>query len=476
MQGRSGGYNPQGQQQQRGKRRRSDDRAEQEKLERQKIADKRDMGFYVDNMSLVDAYKLKIDDEMFDGFEDYVMRDTSLTSEEVEDLRHKCLVTPDKGEKILCKSDYTRIIYDAMHHVSQEGGMLRGLEVGEVLTGTVAAMDSHHIYVDCGHKDYIVSTKRDENADMISDVKVGDEVEITVTSVQERPHYRANGSISAEYYTKLAGEIDRLIVDEVIVNARVRSWTASGYLLTLEYKGVKFEAFMPNTLAGVNKLADPSSLVDQDIMVILESYTPENRSYIASRKKYLEGMIGHEAQSLTVGSQRYTGTVTGTTNFGVFVEFNECLTGLINLLNMDDETKAKLPSMKPGDQVSFFVKEVILNRNNPSKTKIVLAQVDRATMWDTVKTGDSYTGTVKSVIPHGCLVNLDDETMGLVHNSEIERMKWNPVVGSSVQVFVTQFDRENRKIMLSLSAPKKHTRQESDNTFGSLMNGNNRHR
>ena len=160
---------------------------------------------------------------------------------------------------------------------------------------------------------------------------------------------------------------------------------------------------MPNTLAGINKLYDPNSIVGQTFEVMIESYAEQEGTYIVSRRKYLQSLIPTAIKQLKYG-EVYSGHVTGTTPFGVFVEFNECLTGMIHKANVNPEWQEKLTSIKPGFNIEFYIKEVI-------KDKIILTQILRETLWDNIKNGQTLSGVVRETKQFGTLVSLDDETV-----------------------------------------------------------------
>jgi ribosomal protein S1 len=74
----------------------------------------------------------------------------------------------------------------------------------------------------------------------------------------------------------------------------------------------------------------------------------------------------------------------------------------------------------------------------------------RDTLWDSIKNGQVIEGTVKDTKAFGTLVNLDDETIGLIHTSEMEKLgrKFGP--GQSIKVKVLSVDRLSRKIFLTV--------------------------
>ena len=199
--------------------------------------------------------------------------------------------------------------------------------------------------------------------------------------------------------------------------------------------------FMPNTLAGINKLFDVNSIVGKTFEVMIESYSEQEGTYIVSRRKYLQTLIPSAIKELEYNIP-YSGYVTGTTPFGVFVEFNDCLTGMIHKANIDPDWQERIQEIRPGYNIEFYIKEII-------KDKIILTQILRETLWDNIKNGQVLNGTVKDIKPFGTLVNLDEETVGLIHTSEMERLKKKFSSGQQLKVKVLSVDRSSRKIFLT---------------------------
>jgi small subunit ribosomal protein S1 len=199
---------------------------------------------------------------------------------------------------------------------------------------------------------------------------------------------------------------------------------------------------MPNTLAGINKLYDPTSIIGDTFQVMVESFSEHEGTYIVSRRKYLQSLIPDEISNLEFNTL-YGGRVTGTTPFGIFVEFNECLTGMIHKANVTEDWQNRISEIKPGQEIEFYIKEII-------KDKIILTQVLRETLWDNIKNGQLIEGRVKDVKQFGTLVILDDETVGLIHTSEMEKLGKKFTSGQDIRVKVLSVDRSSRKIFLTL--------------------------
>ena len=294
-----------------------------------------------------------------------------------------------------------------------------------------------------GFKDDIRIDFKPNESKYLRNAEKGDMIDVLIMDVNHDNFY-IKGSI-ASLYESMAHKNLKSLEEGESVKAEVVSMNPAGYDIEILHGSVVLPAFMPNTLAGINKLYDPESIVGETFDVMIESYAEQEGTYIVSRRKYLKSLIPDEVKKLTY-DQTYTGHVTGTTPFGVFVEFNECLTGMIHKANLNPEWQDKISEIKPGFQIEFYVKEIIKDRGN---YKIILTQILRETLWDTISNGQIIDGTVKAVKPFGTLVNLDEETVGLIHTSEMDKINRKFSSGDNVKVKVLAVDRMSRKIFLT---------------------------
>lgn len=325
-----------------------------------------------------------------------------------------------------------------------EGMLIIDPKPGTVVTGRYVGLSGgyHQFFVD-GFKDYLHVDDRYTENNYLKNSSPGDELDVIITDVNDDEFF-IHGSIST-LYESMAHENLMGLEGDVIVDAHIRNSNPAGYDIDLIYKGVTLPAFMPNTLAGINKLHDPESIVGQTLKVMIESFSEDEGTYILSRRKYLKSLIPEAIKQVEIGGT-YVGHVTGTTPFGVFVEFNDCLTGMIHKANIVDEWKERISDIKPGQQIEFFVKEVILSKN-----KIILTQIWRETLWDTIHIGQQIDGRVKSIKSFGALVYLDEETVGLVHNSELDRLGVDVEPDDDITIKVLAVDRPTRKIFLTVA-------------------------
>jgi len=312
--------------------------------------------------------------------------------------------------------------------------------VGQIATVMYVGYSAAGYNFDGGYKDFVRVEDRPSESKYLQNIEIGDTIDLFIVNVDE-DNYDIKGSL-VELYENRAREILTQLEEGTSVSAYVKEMTPAGYSVDLHFEGVTLAGFMPNTLAGINKLYRPESIVGQTFDVMVESYSQDEGTYIVSRRKYLHSLIPEAIKSLESG-RTYVGHVTGTTEFGVFVEFNECLTGMIHKSNIHPDWSDKLNQITPGLTIEFYIKEII-------RDKIILTQILRETLWDTIKIGQTFDGKIKDIKPFGALVILDNETNGLVHTSEIDKSNQKLTTGNITKVKVIAVDRMNRKIFLSL--------------------------
>lgn len=311
---------------------------------------------------------------------------------------------------------------------------------GEVSNLTYLGVTEEFFIFDGGFKDYVRIENRPNEAKYFKNTNVGDQVDVLIVSVDEM-NYFIKGSLVELYENKARKSLIDLD-DTVPVDAFVRELTPAGYNVDILFEGVTLAGFMPNTLAGINKLSTPESIVGKTFLVMIESFSKDEGTYIVSRRKYLQTLIPDAIKDLEYNVV-YTGIVTGTTQFGIFVEFKDCLTGMIHKTNINPELLEQYDQVVPGLEIEFFIKEII-------REKIILTQVVRDSLWDTIRVGQIIPGKVRDMKSFGALVILDEETNGLIHTSELEKTSRKLNSGDEVRVRIIAIDRMSRKIFLTL--------------------------
>jgi len=314
-----------------------------------------------------------------------------------------------------------------------------------VLISKDKAGNKESALIDIGSKFTAFCSLLKEPKEIIDQLEMGMTVDVKVKT-------SANGTVIASISDAMDevkfNEILRSIGDKSIgFNGKITELINGGYWVDLA--GIK--CFMPGSLAGLNKLWDFESLVGETLIVMPVSYSHEKNTLIVSHREYLNTLIPRTVEELNENiKDQYTGRVTGTTKFGVFAEFNTCLTGLIPNTELDEETLERFNrnEIKPGDSITFWTKEII------SDKKIILSQKGpKEDIWDDIN--ERYkpmmitTGVVTKVAKYGAFVELEKGISGLIHKTKLKDVSIDR--GDKVNVRIQSVNPAERKITMTLA-------------------------
>jgi small subunit ribosomal protein S1 len=153
---------------------------------------------------------------------------------------------------------------------------------------------------------------------------------------------------------------------------------------------------------------------------------------------------------------RVKGKVVSITRYGVFVELEPGIEGLVHISEMSWTQHIKHPSqmVNIGDEIECLVLAI---QKSDHKISLGLKQTE-ANPWveyETKYIKDSrHSGTIRDLVPFGVFVELEDNVDGLIHISDLS---WTRNVrhpgelvkkGDKIDVIVLNFDKDERRISL----------------------------
>ena len=280
---------------------------------------------------------------------------------------------------------------------------------------------------------------------------VGSEIEILLKNVSLGTKTEVIEASHTEVVKHLKyREIFESIGQPVAFAAHVKELIHGGYFLDIE--GV--EVFMPGSLGGVNKLVNFESLLDQTIYVVPINYAKDKNYIVVSHRDYLQSLIPMTLDELNIGDGR-SGFITGTTKFGVFCEFDGCLTGLIHKSDLDLETKELFDNrtLKPGAEINFVAKEV--TKDN----RIILTQqefIPEVDPWEDIHekypVPSQVQGTIRKKTKYGMFIELEPKIVGLLHVSDIPDYinTESNKEGDTITVDLVKIDAESKKLTFKI--------------------------
>lgn len=359
--------------------------------------------------------------------------------------------TPNKhiktqnGDKVYSRESYAQELYDILVERSPE--IIPSLNVGEIRTGKIYAVDQEWITVDIGYRESIY-VKASKESEEVRQLLPGQETAVLITETKGTLTGSITGGVKHKTTMDLVEGIEE--GNTAWIGTVKNMIENGGYIVNVQ--GI--DCFMPGSLAGINKLADFSSIIGQEIYVVPVSYSSDRGTIVVSHRKYLQALIPNAIQALkdNMGVEK-TGLVTGSAKYGVFVEFDKCLTGMIHSNELDENTlsKFKARDIKPGDEITFFVKDIISN------TKITLTQKESTSVNPWINIGSRYqipsivTAKVKTAKEYGLFVNIEEGVTGLLHISELPDNTLDDYSsGDDIDVQITRIDEDSMKVFLKL--------------------------
>jgi len=231
-----------------------------------------------------------------------------------------------------------------------------------------------------------------------------------------------------------------------VYKAYVKDKNLGGFIAVVN--GVN--AFLPGSLAAANKIVDFDAFIGKTVYVMFEDYIKDGDTFIVSNKKYIQYILPQKIRALKF-DKTYTGEVTGTSKFGIFIEFDGIFTGLLHVSEMTELTKNRFRKgqFMPGDDIEFYVKEIskdnriILSETPQSSTSVTIDQFKEQFE------GKVTSGEVSSIKPYGYFIKFiveDSSFIGLLYIKEAENK--NLRIGDTVECYISQVDVETKKIYL----------------------------
>lgn len=364
-------------------------------------------------------------------------------------------INAPSGWRVFSKEPYAGELLDLMlEHENKKPSQFK-INVGSTYSGVVHKASPEWSLIDINYREMIYVDMSKEDDAIKEQMKPGNAVDIQI--VEDGTTNRRGfilGSVTAGIKTANFHEIMGTIEGGSTAYIGKVGQTIPGGGYIVEVQGV--ECFMPGSLAGINKLPDFESIVGDELYVVPVSFSDRKGTIVVSHREYLKALIPGKINDLRENSEgQMDGKVTGTTKFGVFVEFNQCLTGMIHINDLTPEyvAKHKAREIAPGDDINFYVKEII------NDNKIILSQVETEVKVDPwrdidqrIKTPAEIQGTVKAVKDYGLFIDIEEGVTGLLHVSEIADVIdiKNIKPGDPITVQVTRIESATRKVFLKL--------------------------
>ena len=339
----------------------------------------------------------------------------------------------------------------------QRKAILEKLEKGQILEGTVKAITDFGVFVDLGGVDGLVHitdlswgrinhpseiVKLDQTINIVVLDFDQEKKRISLGYKQLQPHPWDNIQNKYPVGTKVAG--------------KVVSLADYGAFVEIE-KGIEGLIHI-SEMSWTQHIKHPSQIVSMGQMIdaVILSLDKDNKKLSLGIKQLEPDPWLNLMQKYPVGS-RHKGVVRNLTNFGVFVELEQGVDGLVHISDLSWTKKIRHPGevVKKGDELEVVILGVDVDQRRISLGHKQVGE----NPWD--RFGEDYRvttdveGKIVRIIEKGVIVELPLGVDGFVPVSQLAQTQIKNIadkfkVGDTLPLKVVEFDKEAKKIVLSV--------------------------
>jgi small subunit ribosomal protein S1 len=328
----------------------------------------------------------------------------------------------------------------------------KSISDGEMMLGAIVGLTKTDAVVNIGFKsDGLVSLNEFRD---LTNLKIGDEVEIMVVEKEDRDgnlHLSRKSARTVRAWEKIVG----VHKTGEVVTGYVTSKTKGGLIVDL----FGMETFLPGSQIDVKPVTDYDQFVGKTMEFKVVKVNETIKNAVVSHKALIESDI--EAQRAEIigrleKGQVLEGQVKNITDFGAFMD----LGGLDGLLYITDISWGRINHPNEVLTMDQKINVVVLDFDDDKKRISLGLKQLTPHPWDVLPEGlaegSSVTGKVVNIEDYGAFIEIQPGVEGLVHVSEITWAN-TPInareyfkLGDEHTAKVVTLDKDTRKMSLSI--------------------------
>ena len=379
-------------------------------------------------------------------------------------------ITRDKGNIVLSRR---AVLMSERDHLKSE--TLKVLSEGIIMEGTVKNVTDYGAFIDLGGIDgllHITDISWGRINHPSEKLTVGQVIPVVVLKYDQEKQRVSLGM------KQLADDPWVKVKDKYPVGAKV-----TGKILNIADYGAFIELeegveglIHVSEMSWNKKLRNPSKLLNEgDYVEAIVLGIDNDQQKISLGLKQLVANPWEELLTRHPIGSRIKGKVRSITEFGIFVGVDDGIDGLVHISDFSwtkriKDIKEINELFKKGDEVDAIILDIDIDNERLS---LGIKQIDQDP-WETISQrfpiNSKIKGKIKSITDFGLFIEIEDGIEGLVHLSQMgiekgEDISLSFVVGQVIDAEVTNIDKEERRISLSIKAIKKRQEKEQYSEF-----------
>ena len=351
---------------------------------------------------------------------------------------------------------------------TQKAEMISKMELGQVLEGTVKNMTSFGVFVDLGGLDGLLH---------ITDISWGrinhpsDVLELDQkiqVAVLEFDNDKKRISLGMKQLSAHPWDSMKALKEGEKVKGKVVTIADYGAFIEIE-TGVEGLIHV-SEMSWSQHLRNPSDFMkvgDEVEAIVLDIDKEEHK--LSLGLKQLTSDPWEKIEEKYQVESKHTGVVRNLTNYGLFVELQEGVDGLVHVSDLSWSKKIKHPAefTKKGEELEVVVLEI--DRDN-RRLSLGHKQIDE-NPWDTFESvftlGSEHEGVVSEINDRGVILTLPYGVEGFAPKKHIKKKDNSEVkVDETINIRIIEFNKDSKRILVSHTDIWKEVEraQNSENT------------
>lgn len=344
----------------------------------------------------------------------------------------------------------------------QKARILNNLEKGQVLEGVIKNMTNFGVFIDLGGVDGLlhitdISWGRINHPEEV--LNLDEKVNIVVLDFDDE---KKRISLGMKQLTPHPWDS---LSEEIQVGSKVH-----GKIVNVADYGAFLE-IMPGVeglihvseMSWSQHLRNPQDFINigDELDAVVLTLDREDRKMSLGIKQLTEDPWTKDdvLTKYAVGT-KHTGIVRNLTNFGLFIELEEGIDGLVHVSDLSWTKKIKHPSefVKVGENLEVKVLELDVDNRRLALGHKQLEENPWDTFEDIFPIGSVHKGTIINKMEKGALVELQYGIEGFAGNKHLTKEDGNePEAGESLDFRVVDFSKDDKRILLSHTAVYKES-------------------
>ena len=353
--------------------------------------------------------------------------------------------------------DYVALSYERARRLRAWEKVEQAYRGRQTLGARVVGRVKGGLSVDLGIPAFLPGSQADLDSSIDLDGIVGEQIEVRIVKLN-----RGRGNLVVSRRQVLEEELRARrkatlakLGEGGVITGTVKS--LAGYGAFVDLGGL--DALLHVTDISYRRIQGPSEVlsVGDEITAKVLRFDPR-RERVSLSLKQLQPDPWQGAQERYKQGDRVSGCVASVTDYGIFVELEPGVEGLVHTSEISWSRRAKHPSKvaKPGEDLST----IILSVDQKHRRVSLSVKRLRPDPWTEASTrypaGSIVEGKVRNLAAFGAFVEIEEGLDGLLHISDLT---WDGGVkhpreavrkGQKVQAVVLRVDEENRRVSLGL--------------------------